>query len=259
MTAQETAHVQEEQIKPEERGEGGGEMERGLEGGEEKIGEGGGEEEMGEGGGEEERGDVGGEEDTGERGEEEGRGDGGQDPKQEDGGGVGVVEGGQESKKTPETVVELDVVTKTGDTSEEHAGESAEAGVEGETGGPGKEGSEGSPRDKEERKVYKSQLLKSAGIQLQPSSESDGGSAVTDTSQQVTGDRSLEQFSEILLDSDLSHSDSEVQGEEVVSGRVEEGGEEGKSKSERRVRFADEVTESTDDPNTGWLHTVVSV
>lgn len=90
----------------------------------------------------------------------------------------------------------------------------------------------------------RSELLKSAGIQLQGSSESDMTGAASDD---ITQDRNLEQFSEILLDSDLSPTDSDTQLNLSQDG-VEDGKEEGgRSKSERRVRFADEVIA----PNTG--------
>ncbi len=53
-------------------------------------------------------------------------------------------------------------------------------------------------------------------------------------------DRKLEQFSEILLDSDASHSDDEIQSGQ----RTEEETTSPKMKGSKRVRFADEVTGS---------------
>ena len=101
---------------------------------------------------------------------------------------------------------------------------------------------------KRSERTDRSELLKSAGIQLQGSSESDMTGAASDD---ITQDRNLEQFSEILLDSDLSPTDSDTQLNLSQDG-VEDGKEEGgRSKSERRVRFADELMESNDVPNTG--------
>ena len=128
-----------------------------------------------------------------------------------------------------------------------------------------------------ERNSYKSQLLKSAGIHLQGSeSDSIEGEGVGNAGGELADrtcsseDRNLEQFSEILLDSDLSPTDSETHmtlerpedgngdGDEaaaptrLVPGEGE--GEGGRGKSERRVRFADEVEEA--EATTGELSAV---
>ena len=128
-----------------------------------------------------------------------------------------------------------------------------------------------------ERNSYKSQLLKSAGIHLQGSeSDSIEGEGVGNVGGELadrTGgseDRNLEQFSEILLDSDLSPTDSETH---MTLERPEDGngdgdkaapptrlvpgegeGEGGRGKTERRVRFADEVEEA--EATTGELSAV---
>ena len=108
------------------------------------------------------------------------------------------------------------------------------------------------------KEELKSTLLKSAGIQLQQGSQHSTqeyttprqqNSSVSASDQPPTlqgkpvsipmtkydspslDDRNLEQFSEILLDSDLSPSDSEFQ--------IESPGP--RQKAEKRVRFADEV------------------
>lgn len=123
----------------------------------------------------------------------------------------------------------------------------------------------GVPVGKKKRKVYKSQLLQSAGIHLQAVESSSQGSpssgnsvegkdeVVRGESEVVRGeggkegsqkseDRNLEQFSEILLDSDLSPTDSET-SVSLPQDRAPEvaPGEEAQAKAERRVRFADEV------------------
>ena len=128
-----------------------------------------------------------------------------------------------------------------------------------------REGGRVSPDQKGERKVYKSQLLKSAGIQLQGSKSGSNEAALGEELAGVprsSQDRKLEQFSEILLDSDhsdLSPTDSETQmtlpaedgaNEVTPSGPAEEEGDGGRSKLDRRVRFADEL-ESTDAASTG--------
>ena len=128
------------------------------------------------------------------------------------------------------------------------------------------------PVGKKKRKVYKSQLLQSAGIHLQavePLSHesSSSGNSVEGKSEAVRGegevvrseggkegsgvshkseDRNLEQFSEILLDSDLSPTDSEtsVSLPQDRAPEVAPGEKEAQSKAERRVRFADEVDEA---------------
>ena len=107
------------------------------------------------------------------------------------------------------------------------------------------------------KEELKSTLLKSAGIQLQQGSQHNTQEYTTSQNSNVgvselpeqpptrqdkplsipltkydspsLDDRNLEQFSEILLDSDLSPSDSELE----PSGQ--------KQKVEKRVRFADEV------------------
>ena len=122
-----------------------------------------------------------------------------------------------------------------------------------EGGGEGEGGEEDSPMDKE-RKASKDQLLKSAGIQLTDSSESDITGAPLRTSDDTAQDRNLEQFSEILLDSDSETGLSLPEGGAGIEGEGPEVEEGGRSKPERRVRFADEVMETTD--NAG-LHNVV--
>lgn len=148
---------------------------------------------------------------------------------------------------------------------EERKGE--EGVVEGE-----EEAGKDVPVGKKKRKVYKSQLLQSAGIHLQavePLSHesSSSGNSVEGKSDAVRGegevvrgeggkerggvshkseDRNLEQFSEILLDSDLSPTDSET-SVSLPQDRAPEAAPEEKeaqSKAERRVRFADEVDEA---------------
>ena len=59
----------------------------------------------------------------------------------------------------------------------------------------------------------------------------------SDNSPTYEVDRSLEQFSEILLDSDSSHSDNEAQAREAAGA-----GEESPRKAAKKVRFADEVS-----------------
>ena len=122
-------------------------------------------------------------------------------------------------------------------------------------GARGEGGGDTSPQDRE-RKASKDELLKSAGIQLQGSSEPETegvSSPGASTEAQPSSDRSLEQFSEILLDSDLSPTNSEAglsvpeEGEREGEGEGVPGEEPGKNKTERRVRFADEVQESTAD------------
>ena len=122
------------------------------------------------------------------------------------------------------------------------------------------------------KEELKSTLLKSAGIQLQQGSQQNTqeyttprqqNSNVSASDQPPTlqdkpmsipitkydspslDDRNLEQFSEILLDSDLSPSDSELQ--------MESSGP--KQKAEKRVRFADEVEALWKEGATasGWL------
>ena len=112
---------------------------------------------------------------------------------------------------------------------------------EGEAG-DGREGEEGGNLEEKEKKAYKDQLLKSAGIQLQGSLEDNTTGAPLKTGEDTTQDRNLEQFSEILLDSDVSPTDSETGLSPPEGGE----GEGGTSKPERRVRFADEVLEATD-------------
>ena len=97
----------------------------------------------------------------------------------------------------------------------------------------------------------KSHLLKSAGVHLcsESSSSSEPPNADIErklpppSSESIEGkplpvvyDRSLEQFSEILLDSDVSLSDDESQ--DALSENAS------KSKVEKRVRFADEVKDT---------------
>ena len=108
------------------------------------------------------------------------------------------------------------------------------------------------------KEELKSTLLKSAGIQLQQGSQQSAQEYTTPRQQNSNvsvpdqpptlqdkpmsipitkydspslDDRNLEQFSEILLDSDLSPSDSELQMESLGP----------RQKAEKRVRFADEV------------------
>ena len=108
------------------------------------------------------------------------------------------------------------------------------------------------------KEELKSTLLKSAGIQLQQGSQQNTQEYTTPRQQNSNvsvpdqpptlqdkpmsipitkydspslDDRNLEQFSEILLDSDLSPSDSELQMESLSP----------RQKAEKRVRFADEV------------------
>ena len=95
----------------------------------------------------------------------------------------------------------------------------------------------------------KSHLLKSAGIRLRSESASseepqDGNSmkklpppspeSIRGKPLPVVYDRSLEQFSEVLLDSDISISDDEPLSENATKLRVE-----------KRVRFADEVVDAS--------------
>ena len=214
------------------------------------------------GGGEGEEGRGGGEGEEGGGGEgEEGRGGG----EGEEGGG------GEGEEKDSQEVVQLTVaLTAAAENDKENEERTVQVG-DGATVGGGMEeekehegekeveggGEEDSPRGKE-RKASKDQLLKSAGIQLQGSSETDITGAplkTDDDATQSSQDRNLEQFSEILLDSDLSPTDSETglclpEGGAQATGESQ-GGEGGKSKSERRVRFADEVLEATD--NTGRI------
>ena len=181
-----------------------------------------------------------------------------------------------------EKLLQTEGEVKTNDGGKEHDGGEGEGGGggegEGEGGGEGsetveevkgKEGGRGSPSNKGERKAYRSQLLKSAGIHLQGTSQSDtsegaSGDRITDETQHSV-DRNLEQFSEILLDSDVSPTESDTQmslpggegvNEGTPSGQAEEGeseGNGGRNKSERRVRFADEV-DSTSAASTGTVY-----
>ena len=196
-------------------------------------------------------------------------------------GGESVSDSVVDTEKLLQTEGEM----KTNDGGKEHDGREGggEGEREGEGGGEGggegegegsesveevkgKEGGRGSPSNKGERKAYRSQLLKSAGIHLQGTSQSDtsegaSGDRMTDEMQH-SQDRNLEQFSEILLDSDVSPTESDTQmslpggegvNEGAPSGQVEEGegeGNGGRNKSERRVRFADEV-DSTSAASTG--------
>ena len=166
------------------------------------------------------------------------------------GGGEGRREEGKEGKREEGRGEEGEEGKREEGEGEERRGEEEEEGRKEEKK---KEGNteRGSVRSPVEREAYKSQLLKSAGIQLQGSEVDTNEGALGEQNSQ---DRNLEQFSEILLDSDLSPTESETQmslpaedGDNVdpSSGVVEGGGGEGKSKSERRVRFADEV-ESVD-------------
>ena len=189
-----------------------------------------------------------------------------------------------------ENLLQTEGEVKTNDGGKEHDGGEGEGGGEGGGGGEGegegggegsetveevkgKEGGRGSPSNKGERKAYRSQLLKSAGIHLQGTSQSDSsegasGDTMTDETQ-YSQDHNLEQFSEILLDSDVSPTESDTQmslpGEEGVnegtpSGQAEEGegeGNGGRNKSERRVRFADEV-DSTTAASTGTVYMFVN-
>ena len=202
------------------------------------------------------------------RGSEDGEGRGGEEHEEEEGRGGEQVGGEEASGFVPGSAGEeegTEIEEKKGGEGGEEEGEKGHVTkMEGresnevaevikgeevrEGGGGGEERGEGSPANKEERKAYKSQLLESAGIQLQGSS---------DTSGQHSQDRNIEQFSEILLDSDVSPSNSETQlslpegaPDEPPSGPVGEG-EDGKNKPERRVRFADEVVESTDTGRNG--------
>ena len=235
---------------------------------EEEVEEGGREGGEGEGGGGDECGEEG-EGGGGEGGSEGGR-EGGEDEKeregekkteliQQEGGGLSTVTSSENETVNEDTPVDQ--------TLKDRATEEGEG--EGEAGGEREEREGDSPTDRE-RKAYKDQLLKSAGIQLQGSSEPDiaGAPSMTaDQTVQSSEDRNLEQFSEILLDSDLSPTNSEVgvgvgEGAELEGGGVAEGeglqgggvaGEEGgRGKSERRVRFADEIMESTDTAGTAY-------
>ena len=77
------------------------------------------------------------------------------------------------------------------------------------------------------------QSVDSRPTHSQSSASSDGGKKSTTTE---IDDRSLEQFSEILLDSDISLSDSETQDGHDKNGRPID-----TKKSTKKVRFADEV------------------
>ena len=224
-----------------EEGEGDG----GREGGD-KEGEG----EEGEGDGGREGGDK-----EGERGQEGGKEEGG------GGGGGGGISSVEEEETDSEKSAQLTVDAEDDKEIEKKQEEVEEGKVNRTLDKDSKEieeegegGEEDSPRDKE-KKAPKDQLLESAT----GSSESDITGAPLRTSEYTAQDRNLEQFSEILLDSDLSPTDSETglslpgggAGAEGEGPAVEEGG---RSKPERRVRFADEVMETTD--NAG-LHNVV--
>ena len=174
-------------------------------------------------------------------------------------------------------------VDKEGDEAGEGGGEGDRQGKEEELQGSDRKAGEGLTAMKRQKTVGKSQLLQSAGIHLQGVHPSlgthgppylgscvmgegvegedvrgEGGEGVGKTFPKVA-DRHLEQFSEILLDSDVSPTNSEVslsptlplpQGTAVVEGSVEVGGSEeaGKReahpKAERRVRFADELVDT---------------
>ena len=181
---------------------------------------------------------------------------------------------------------ELSKVEKDGDEARE--GGEGERGGEEELQGRGRKAGEGLVVGKRQKVVGKSQLLQSAGIHLQgvqPSlgahgspylgssvvGEGVGGEGVRGEGGEGVGknfpkvaDRHLEQFSEILLDSDVSPTNSEaslsptlplpqgtaverggMEGWGVEGGGVEEAGKrEAQPRTERRVRFADEVVDT---------------
>lgn len=78
--------------------------------------------------------------------------------------------------------------------------------------------------------------MDSTPIDSQALSSSDEGKMSTITASHDIDDRSLEQFSEILLDSDISLSDSETQNTHDKNGRPTE-----TKKCTKKVRFADDV------------------
>ena len=267
------------------KNEGGEEGDGGKEGGHEDGGREGGEGEGGDGGREEGNVEGEGEEGEGDAVREEGEGEGGGEGEGDDGreGGEGGEEGGKEEEEggggggirgissveekknedaDSERGAQLTVDTEDDKEVEKKQEEVEEGKVnrtleedskEIEGGGEGEGGEEDSPMDKE-RKASKDQLLKSAGIQLTDSSESDITGAPLRMSDDTAQDRNLEQFSEILLDSDSETGLSLPEGGAGIEGEGPEVEEGGKSKPERRVRFADEVMETTD--NAG-LHNVV--
>ena len=205
---------------------GGEELRGGGEGASEEAGEG-----ASEGGGE---GEGGKDEEGGEEGERGGGEGGNSVPVPVSGSTVNHDEDGQEK--------DADMNDEKPELNGEQVGE-IEEGSQEEEGGE-----RGDNKSLQSRKLDRSELLKSAGIQLQGSSESDmTGAARSELAQtgNVGQDRNLEQFSEILLDSDVSQSDSETQPEGKEEEK-EEDKEGGAPKSERRVRFADEITESAD-------------
>ncbi|CAI8025250.1 Amyloid-beta A4 precursor protein-binding family A member 2, partial [Geodia barretti] len=223
--------------------EGEGEEERG-------DGEGDGGREEGEGGEEGGEGDGDGGREEGEGGEEGGK----EEEEGRGGGGISSVEEKKNEDADSERGAQLTVDTEDDKEVEKKQEEVEEGKVnrtleedskEIEGGGEGEGREEDSPMDKE-RKASKDQLLKSAGIQLTDSSESDITGAPLRTSDDTAQDRNLEQFSEILLDSDSETGLSLPEGGAGIEGEGPEVEEGGRSKPERRVRFADEVMETTD-------------